>query len=156
MQIHRARTYQKIKKTLRTNFFLQFIMCHKLPYIWVDFWEESNNFQLNPSNSILNCAKDVVGFETLFVLPERGPTSLPACKFTPMKIDNLSFSARTTQNELKIKKCLTWQPLFSKMVTIQKSQICLLQEKSAKQPISFYISFSFVPHGITYRKITKF
>ena len=38
----------------------------------------------------------------------------------------------------------------------QKSQIYLLQEKSAKQPISFYISFSFVPHGIRYPKITKF
>ena len=93
MQIYRARTYQKIKKIFGLIFFLQFIMCHKLPYICVHFWEKSDHFQLNPSNSILNCEKDVVGFETLFGLPERGPTSSPACKFTPMKIDNL-FSVR--------------------------------------------------------------
>ena len=100
-------------------------MCHKLPYICVHLWEKSDNIQLNPSNSILDCAKDIVGFETQFALAEGGPTSLHASKFTLMKIDNLFFCGWTIQNELNILKCATWRPLFSKMVTFQKSQICL-------------------------------
>ena len=37
MQIHRARTYQKVKKFSGLVFFLQFFICYKLPYICVQF-----------------------------------------------------------------------------------------------------------------------
>ena len=60
-----------------------------------------------------------------FAQGERVPTPLPACKCTLMKIHNFLFSGQTTHNELKIKRCPTWWPLFSKMATFQKSQICL-------------------------------
>ena len=52
-----------------------------------------------------------------FAQVERGPTPLPACKFTLMKIYNSFFCGQTTQNELKKKKCTMWWPLFSKKAT---------------------------------------
>ena len=52
-----------------------------------------------------------------FAQAERGPTPLPACKFTLMKIHNSFFCGQTTKYELNknVRR-------FSKMATFQKSQ----------------------------------
>ena len=65
------------------------------------FLKKSDNFLLNPSNLILGYAKDAVGIEMQFAQAERGPTPLPACKFTLIKIHNFFFFGQTTHNELK-------------------------------------------------------
>ena len=74
-------------------------MCDKLPYIFVHFFKKVIIFDSTPPpppNSILGFAKDKVGIEMQFAQAEREPTSLPACKFTFMKIHNFFFCGRTT------------------------------------------------------------
>ena len=66
-------------------------MCNELPYICVHFLLKSDNFLINPSNLIVGSAKDIVGIEMQFAQAERGPTPLPSCKFTLMKIHNIFF-----------------------------------------------------------------
>ena len=90
-----------------------------------------------------------------FAQTERRPTPLPACKFTLMKMYNSFFCGRTTQNELKIQKGMTWWPIFSKKVTFQKSKICLY--KIYRPNSQFLFTFPLgIPQGITYPKNRKF